>query len=273
MTIKAPHFKFENNRLFYCKNIKDGIYKKWPIKSERKELILRAHLVGHLQENYYWKFLLEDVSEVVQQCVPYQRHHKVRTFNNRANATEITGIFDRIGIDIVLGLPVILVITDYLSKYPYAVPIKSKESWEIEFKLWTFITLFCPPKAILSDQGRVFCNQVVDQLLKLTGIERKVTSVYNPRTNGQTERFNKTLVESLRKHSEANPELWLKWIPYVLLAYRSRVHTSTAYSPYELLFGKKMNKFEDWQVKNDKPEDIELIRAKELGLDYCNKMK
>lgn len=91
-----------------------------------------------------------------------------------------------------------MVITDYLSKYPYAVPIKSKESGEIESELWNFITLFGPPKAILSDQGREFCNQVVDHLLKLTGIEHKVTLAYNPRTNGQTERFNKTLVESLR---------------------------------------------------------------------------
>lgn len=102
--------------------------------------------------------MLEDVSEVVQQCLPCQRHHKVRAFNHKANATEITGIFDRIGIDLVLGLPVtpegyngILVITEYLSKYPYAVPIKSKESGEIETELWNFITLFGPPKAILSD--------------------------------------------------------------------------------------------------------------------------
>jgi hypothetical protein len=84
VTNKAPHFKFDNNRLFYRKNIKDETYKEWPAKSERKDLILRAHLVGHFQasstyirllEKYYWKSMLEDVSEVVQQCLPCQRHH------------------------------------------------------------------------------------------------------------------------------------------------------------------------------------------------------
>lgn len=45
VTNKAPHFKLENNRLFYKKNMKDETYKEWPVNSDRKDLILRAHLV------------------------------------------------------------------------------------------------------------------------------------------------------------------------------------------------------------------------------------
>ncbi len=73
---------------------------------------------------------------------------------------------DRIGIDLVGGLPDtpsgykgILVITDALSKYPFAVPIRTKTAQEIAEKLFTYISLFGPPKIILSDQGTEFLNK------------------------------------------------------------------------------------------------------------------
>ena len=54
-----------------------------------------------------------------------------------AIAIDPISVFDRIGIDLVLGLPVteekflgILVITEYLTKFPYVVPIRSKEANE-----------------------------------------------------------------------------------------------------------------------------------------------
>jgi hypothetical protein len=64
------------------------------------------------------------------------------------------------------------------------VPIKSKTALEVAEKLWKYITLFGPPKTILSDQGTEFNNEVVDKLLAVTRIERRVTSAYHQRTNG-----------------------------------------------------------------------------------------
>jgi transposase InsO family protein len=126
-----------------------------------------------------------------------------------------------------------------MSKYPYAVPIKSKTASEFSERLWEYITLFGPAKSILSDQGTEFNNKIVSQLLNGVGTERRVKSAYHPRTNGQTERFNHTLVEALRKHAEENSELWPKWIPYVLLSFRTRIHTTTKFSPYELMLAIK----------------------------------
>jgi hypothetical protein len=133
------------------------------------------------------------------------------------------------------------VITEYLTKYPYAVPIKTKSAVEIAEHLLQYICLFGPPKVLLSDQGTEFLNKVVDELLKTSGVEHKVTSAYHPQTNGLTERFNQTLVQSIKKHSEKDTKTWDKWIPYVLLAYRTKVHGSTGLTPYELMFGKAVN--------------------------------
>ena len=113
-----------------------------------------------------------------------------------------------IGIDLVLGFPEsqegyvgLLVITEYLTKYPYVKTVKNKSAKEIAPLLWEYITLFGPPKVILSDNGTEFVNSEVDSMLRMVGSEHRVTSAYHPRTNGQTERMNATLVGALRKRA------------------------------------------------------------------------
>lgn len=152
-----------------------------------------------------------------------------------------------------------MVITEYLSKFPYAIPIKSKTAEEIASGLFDYISLFGPPYEILSDQGKEFLNSVVESMLKMTGIEHRVTSAYHPRTNGLTEKFNHTLVKVLSKHAEQDPN-WHKWIPFALLAYRSRVQSSTKMTPFELMFGRQMNYFDRWTDKADASEEAELIQ-------------
>jgi transposase InsO family protein len=162
---------------------------------------------------------------------------------------------ERIGIDLAFGLPEtdegyhgVLVITEFLSKYPFAVPIKSKLAAEIAEHLFNFISLFGPPELMLSDRGKEFINQLVDELLNQIGIEHVVTSSYHPRTDGLTEKYNQTLLRALRKHADDNPTTWPKWLPYCLMAYRDTIHSSTGYTPYELMFGRKMNKFINYNI-------------------------
>ena len=61
------------------------------------------------------------------------KHNTYKRISDPALALPIRGSSDRIGIDLAFGLQVttngykgILVITEYLTKFPYAVPIRSK---------------------------------------------------------------------------------------------------------------------------------------------------
>ena len=75
-------------------------------------------------------------------------------------------------------------------------------------------------------------------LPKIAGVEHKITSQNNPRANELTESLNLTLVISLKKHAENDPTNWDKWLTYVLLSYRTRIHSATGFTPYQLLFGR-----------------------------------
>lgn len=230
-----------------------------PPLHDRRALIEKAHLLGHFKtdatlkrivEQYYWPGMDDDVDEYIKSCLPCTRHSPTRQLEHPMKSLNITGVLDRVGIDCVFGLPItkegfkgIVVFTDYLSKYPFVKPIKTKSAEEIAMYLMEFISLFGPPKVLLSDQGTEFTNKILNEFYRLYGIEHKVTSAYNPRTNGQTERFNQTFVQCIKKHAEDQPERWNEWIPYVIFSYVTKCHSSSGHTPYELLFGRKPNNF------------------------------
>jgi hypothetical protein len=82
-----------------------------------------------------------------------------------------------------------------------------------------------------------------------------VTAGYNPSTNGKTEKANDTIT---RKHAESSIDNWTNYIPSVMLAYNSKVHESTGFTPFELDFGRKMNNFNNWNNKINLAEAIAL---------------
>jgi len=283
----AKSFYWENNQFWYVKEENDEP-KLVPRPEERSDIILRAHLLGHfgigstinrIRERYYWKNLDKDVESLVKQCLQCKRNNKQKIVHHKGIAIRVYKIGDRIGIDIVFcvendqGYIGMVVITEYVTKNAFAKAIKSKSAAEVARVLWEYFCLFGPANFLQSDQGTEFLNEVIKHLLKLAGTEHRVTSPYNPRTNGLTERFNQTLCDALRKHAETCPNDWHLWIDFILLSYRSRVNSITGFTPFELTFGRRMNTF-DFDVNKLSPhveeQDAILARAYDIKNQYEN---
>jgi hypothetical protein len=77
----------------------------------------------------------------------------------------------------------------------------------------------------------------------------------SPPGNGQTERFNRTLLGMLGTLSEDKKTDWPSYVAPMVYAYNCTKHGSTGYSPYYLMFGRQPRL----------PIDIAL------GLDQLNK--
>ena len=60
------------------------------------------------------------------------------------------------------------------------------------------IARFGCPHDLHSDQGRNYESQIFAELCRLLEIRKTRTTPGNPRCNGQTERFNKTLLRMIK---------------------------------------------------------------------------
>jgi hypothetical protein len=215
----ASFYRYDGKNIL-SRNIKDGFWKIVPEPSMSFELVLSEHLIGHFQfkstfdridRDYFWAKMKDQIAHVIRQCEPCSRNEREKIFNHPARAIAISGIFDRVGCDLVFGLPEssegnvgIIVLTDAFTKFPYAKPIRSKSAIEIADRLKEYICLFGCMKVLLTDFGREFNNKLLDDMMTNIGVEHKSTTSFNPRCNGLTERLNLSLITALRKHAEAN---------------------------------------------------------------------
>ena len=99
--------------------------------------------------------------------------------------------------------------------------------------------------------------------MNLTGIEHRTTSAWHPMGNGGSENMNKTIIGCIRKHTN-DPTNWIEWIPYVLMAYRTRINPITNKTPQSLMFGRESNGFADFTNEPTEDEAAIVFRANEI---------
>jgi transposase InsO family protein len=217
-----------------------------------------SRLGGHLGRNktytkmlsqVHWPGMYRDLRKYIASCDSCQRHKAVMRGRNRELfASMPQQIWETAHIDLVGPFPpsergnvYIVVITDSFSKWAEAVPIPSKSEDVVAEAI--FNALICKhsvPLSIRTDQGREFCNALMIHLTSMLKLKHIVGSPYYPQANGLVERFNRTLVESLRKLVfEEEYARWDQYIEGVLFSYRTSIHQEIQCSPFELMYGRK----------------------------------
>src|SRR6266480_106051 len=189
--------------------------------------------------------MYENTKEYVKFCDNYQRRGQ-KGEKSYLNPIEVGEPFERIGIDFVGPLEktrrrnrYILMVTDYLTKWPEAKAMKDTTATNVvKFIYKVIICRHGCPKIILSDRGTHFKNKLVEELCEKFEIKHKLSAPYYPQTNGLVERFNRTLCESLAKVSEKENQ-WDEHIESVLFAYRTIKHNTTKKTPFYMVYGRE----------------------------------
>ena len=136
----------------------------------------------------------------------------------------------------------ILTIVDQFSRWPIAVPIRSKSSSDIARAVFThLVTTHGVPKVVLSDMGKELISQGMKQLCALWGIRKVTTGGYNPQGNAFCERFYRYLggAMTIMRPGEEDSQGWELLLPAILFSYRCSENDATGYSPYFLLNGRE----------------------------------
>ena len=212
---------------------------------------------------------LQHVAEYCRQCGECQKttHRRV----HRAPLIPLPIIdepFHRIAMDIVgplsrsrSGKRYILVVCDYATRYPEAIPLRSIDAECIAEELVTLFSRVGVPSEILTDQGSNFTSQLLTEIYRMLHVHPIRTTPYHPQTDGLVERFNKTLKSMLRKYATKEGKDWDKFIPYLLFAYREVPQASTGFSPFELLYGRSVRGpldivRESWEAREKSDESV-----------------
>lgn len=155
--------------------------------------------------------------------------------------------FDRVGIDLYGPLPYtsagnrwVIVAIDHLTRYAETAALPAATARDVaSFLLQRFVLRHGAPRELLSDRGRVFLADVIQELLAECHVIHRCTTAYHPQTNGLTERFNRTLGDMLSMYVASNHTNWDLILPYVTYAYNTAPQATTGFSPFFLLYGRE----------------------------------
>ena len=219
-----------------------------------------APLSGHLaylrtylkvKQNYYWPTMRADIKEYCATCAVCIANTPSRLRAKLHPHELATAPFQVIGIDFLEpirpaspnGNIYVMVMTDYFSKWVEAVALPNETAeTTVDCLNKNIVQRHGPPKIIVSDRGSNFTAKLFRSFCKTLHIEQRLTTSYNPASNGETERYNRTLISMLRKELEdGSHHNWEDMLGDVCFAYRASIHSSTLESPYYLLHGRDPN--------------------------------
>ncbi|KAG3127536.1 hypothetical protein PC128_g27082 [Phytophthora cactorum] len=90
------------------------------------------------------------------------------------------------------------------------------------------------PETFNSDRDPRFTTAFWQTLFRLLGTSLHMSTADHPQTDGQTERVNRVLEDTLRSVCAEAPRTWSERLPVVEFALNNAVHASTGFTPFYL---------------------------------------
>ena len=138
----------------------------------------------------------------------------------------------------------ILLLTDYFSKYVETIPVPDMTAEVYATKILNeYVARWGCPLSIHSDQGRTYESKMFKELCQMLEIRKTRTSVRNPKGNGQSERFNRTLLRMIRAYLCDEQGEWDLYLGCLAGAYRAAPHETTKMTPNLLTMGREVSSF------------------------------
>ena len=133
------------------------------------------------------------------------------------------------------GYIYILVYVDAFSRFCRAVPLANKSAVTVAKAVHSLMMRFGPPESIVTDNGTEWLNQFFEELCKLFEIKKINICAYHPSSNGQTERYNRSIIQIIRSITSA-VDGWADALDTATMALNSAYHPAIGDTPYYVMF-------------------------------------
>ena len=112
------------------------------------------------------------------------------------------------------------------------------------------------PKTIISDRVTQFVARFWKTICESWGVTLKLSTAYNPETDGQTERLKAVMEQSLRSHVNYLQEIWAKWLHLSKFAANNLASETTGILPFFANYGFNPRWQDSPIAQQEPPNDI-----------------
>jgi len=202
-----------------------------------------------MRKAHYWPSMVTDIHTTITKCTTCaQNRLALRRHTTPLTLFPATEPLTELSVDIFRPIPAskkgnrfILVITDRFAKLTKCVALRRITAMSVASAIIdAWVSAYGSPDRILSDQGPQFMSDFFISVMEMLGIETVRTTAYHPQTNGQVERYNRTMDTQLRHYVADDPSRWEELLPVITMAYNSQPHRSTGIAPFELVIPRRI---------------------------------
>lgn len=211
------------------------------------------HLV---KRQFWWPRMRTDIEAYVKSCprCAVTKTRPGRPLGLMQSVADPVQPWQEIAMDFIVDLPnsngntVIWTIIDLFSKQAHFIPCAGIPSARRLAKLFILhvYRLHGVPRRIISDRGVQFTAKFWREFIKLIGSTQGLSSAFHPSTNGAAERANAMVERYLRCYVTYQQTDWSSLLPFAEVAYNNTVHSSTGFTPFQVVNGMEFLAIPEW---------------------------
>ena len=258
-------FPIKENETNIEEDIVMGLLNEFVIPRPMYQIIAKCHnsIIGHhgvartyekvkvylasQQKGEPWTHMREHIRVFIKRCPCCQKMSRLKIpIHTNPFTTATYYPMERIAVDSIGPLPPdedgnkhIIVLIDCFSRYVCLYPVKDATAKSAAKALLKFFGHFGVPPQVLTDNGPMFVNELIEEFMKLIGTEHVLTMAYSKEENALVERVNKEVMRHMRNIIFDNrvKNHWSDYHPIVERIINSQVHSVTKVSPAQIIYG------------------------------------
>lgn len=236
------HFSQKGHFVFTDRMVED-------VQNEQRQdqIIIKEHERAHrgiseveaqIKRSYFFPNMCAKIRKFINSCEICNTHkYERKPFNIKISPRPITNKpFERVHMDIfIIDKHCFLSLIDSFSKHLQMIYIKSKNLIHVQKALGKYISTFGVPRKIVTDHETTFRSIQLRDFLGQLGSQIEYAA--SSESNGQIERAHSTIIEVFNTNKHKFKTMGTKSIVKLSVAlYNNTVHSSTQYTPNEILF-------------------------------------
>lgn len=208
-------------------------------------------LLKLVRAGHKWQYMREHIRLFIKKCPCCQ---KTSTLSIPIKTTPFVVATDepmsKINVDSIGPLPVdengnqyVLTVIDTCTRYVSLYAIHDVTAIGARSALVDHIGRFGCPRHIQSDNGSQFVNEIITDLIRITGSEHVKTLAYSHEENAIVERANKEILRHLRAmvFTVGTNTDWSLRLPLIARIMNATVNDTIGVTPASLIFGNSIN--------------------------------